>query len=221
VQRRRDAAAGGPGPARSVAFVRRSWPILVALVAASCGDSTPADVAAGATDGSTIAIDSAPAGAEVPPVSSGVEPSVEPDVESGVVPEGFGTIAARVTASDGEVCELCLWLAADVATRGRGLMQVTDLAGYDGMAFRYDDPHTTNFTMRNTVMPLSIAFFGTDGGLLDAFDMAPCLAEPCASYPTPTDFLVAIEVPRGGLPGLGIGAGSSLALLAEGCVPDG
>ena len=134
-----------------------------------------------------------------------------------MVPVGFGTIAARVTAPDGEICELCLWLAADAATRGRGLMHVTDVGGLDGMAFRYDAPHTTSFTMRNTVMPLSIAFFGVDGSFLDAFDMPPCLTEPCPSYPTPADFVVAIEAPDGGLAELGIGAGSTLELLAEGC----
>ena len=71
--------------------------------------------------------------------------------------------------------------------------------------------------MRNTVMPLSIVFFGADGALLDAFDMEPCVAEPCPSYPTPADFVVAIEVPQGGLPDLEIRAGSMLELLAEGC----
>jgi hypothetical protein len=133
------------------------------------------------------------------------------------VPEGFGTIAARVSASDGEMCELCLWLADDAATRARGLMQVTDLGGLDGMAFRYDSPHTTSFTMRNTVMSLSIAFFGAGGGHLAAFDMEPCAGEPCPSYPTPADFVVAVEVPAGGLPELAIAAGSTLELLAEGC----
>ena len=96
-------------------------------------------------------------------------------------------------------------------------MQVTDLGGLDGMAFRYDSPHTTSFTMRNTVMPLSIVFFGADGAHLGEFDMEPCVAEPCPSYPTPADFVVAIEVPQGGLADLGIGAGSVLELLAEGC----
>ena len=62
-------------------------------------------------------------------------------------------------------------------------MQVTDLGGLDGMAFRYDSPHTTSFTMRNTVMPLSIAFFGADGAYLDGFDMEPCVAEPCPLVP--------------------------------------
>ena len=47
--------------------------------------------------------------------------------------------------------------------------------------------------------------------------MEPCVAEPCPSYPTPADFVVAIEVPQGGLADLGIAAGSVLELLAEGC----
>jgi uncharacterized protein len=211
------AAAVARGVARSVAVVRRSWVVLVAVVASSCGDGTPADVATDPID--TAARSAPPTGTAASPVSasSGIEPSVVPGVVPGVVPEGFGTIAARVTASDGEVCQLCLWLADDDAARGRGLMQVTDLDGLDGMAFRYDAPHTTSFTMRNTVMPLSIAFFGLDGVHLDAFDMQPCVAEPCPSYPTPNDFLVALEVPQGGLPELGIGAGSLLELLAEGC----
>ncbi len=192
--------------------------MLLTLVAVSCGgDSTPSDGAD--PERATRPIDvttGAPASEASTLRPTDATTDVPGDVP-GVVPEGFGTIAARVTASDGETCELCLWLAADVAARGRGLMQVTDLGGFDGMAFRYDAPHTTSFTMRNTVMPLSIAFFGADGALLDAFDMEPCVAEPCPSYPTPADFVVAIEVPQGGLPDLEIRAGSVLELLAEGC----
>lgn len=193
----------------------RQWVVLLLLVTASCGgDTTPSDATAD-PDGATRPTDVTTA---APPVSETSEASAPtPAGVPGVVPEGFSTIAARVTASDGATCELCLWLAADDAARGRGLMQVTDLGGLDGMAFRYDDPHTTNFTMRNTVMPLSIAFFGADGVLLGAFDMEPCAAEPCPSYPTPADFVVAVEVPQGGLPDLEIGAGSTLELFAEGC----
>ncbi|HEX4980457.1 MAG TPA: DUF192 domain-containing protein [Ilumatobacteraceae bacterium] len=203
----------------------RSWAALLMLVAAGCGDSTtngvatdPSDRVALPTEATSATTAVSPAPVSPAPVSSGPVSSgdVPTDVPN-VVPEGFGTIAARVSAADGEVCELCLWLADDAATRARGLMQVTDLGGLDGMAFRYDSPHTTSFTMRNTVMPLSIAFFGADGGRLTAFDMEPCAGEPCPSYPTPGDFVVAVEVPAGGLPELAIGAGSTLELLAEGC----
>lgn len=131
-----------------------------------------------------------------------------------VVPEGFGIVPARVTPPDGgSPCEVCLWVADSDELRRRGLMGVTDLGGSDGMAFVYDEPRTTSFTMRNTVMALSIAFYDADGRFLDAFDMEPCRAEPCASYPTPSGFTVAVEVPRGELDELEMVPGSRLELL--------
>ena len=197
--------------------MRRCWVVMLILVASACGNDAPADVADEPGAATTRPSDAPAVSSTTDRTASSATPPASSGAVPGVVPQGFGTIAARVTASDGEICELCLWLADDLATRSRGLMQVTDLGGLDGMAFRYDSPHTTSFTMRNTVMPLSIVFFDADGAHLDEFDMEPCVAEPCPSYPTPTDFVVAIEVPRGGLAGLGIGPGSVLELFAEGC----
>jgi uncharacterized protein len=96
-------------------------------------------------------------------------------------------------------------------------MGVTDLGGRDGMAFVYEQPRTTSFTMRNTLLPLTIVFYGPDGGYLDAFDMEPCTAEPCTSYPTPEGFTVAVEVPQGGAAEVGMVPGSSLTLLTADC----
>jgi hypothetical protein len=129
------------------------------------------------------------------------------------VPVGFATIAGTVDEPDGERCDVCLWLADTADLRGRGLMGVTDLGGLDGMAFVFEQPVTTAFTMRNTLIPLSIAFYGTDGAFLDAFDMVPCESEPCPSYPTPADVAVAVEVPLGGLEALGMVPGSTLTTL--------
>ena len=134
-----------------------------------------------------------------------------------VEPDGFEAVAATVTTADGEVCELCLWLAASQRDRSRGLMGVTDLGRGDGMAFVYDGPNTGSFWMKNTLLPLSIAFFGEDGTFLDAFDMEPCAADPCPLYPTAPDFLVAIEVVEGDLPDLGIAEGSVLRLTDLPC----
>ena len=57
-------------------------------------------------------------------------------------------------------------------------MFVTDLGAADAMAFRYPSPHTGSFWMKNTLMPLSIAFFAPTGEFLDAFDMEPCTGRP-------------------------------------------
>jgi uncharacterized membrane protein (UPF0127 family) len=135
----------------------------------------------------------------------------------GTRPQGFDRVLARVTTAGGELCEVCLWLAATAEQRQRGLMHVTDLGDADGMAFVYEAPHTGAFWMKNTLLPLSIGFYAGDGGYLGTFDMQPCTADPCPSYPTPIDFTVAIETELGRLSELGIGPGSTLELTDLAC----
>lgn len=152
------------------------------------------------------------------PPSAGQTSGVSTDVvtpplgvqSEGVRPEGFESVTLRIFA-DGDggapAHELCVWEAATAAQRTRGLMGVTDLAGRQGMIFVYAEKRSTSFTMRNTLMPLSIAFFDAEGLYLDAFDMEPCGAEPCPTYPTPDGFRVALEVPVGELALWGVGPG--------------
>jgi len=134
-----------------------------------------------------------------------------------VEPAGFESVAATATTATGEVCELCLWSAATPADRSRGLMFVTDLGDADGMAFVYPEPTSTSYWMKNTLMPLSIAFFDADGRYLDGFDMEPCTADPCPTYPTPDGFSVAIEVAQGMAEDLGLTPGSTLTLTTLPC----
>lgn len=146
-----------------------------------------------------------------------VMPDVMPDVVPDVVPEGFDRVRATVTKADGETCDVCLWVAETPEQRARGLMFVTDLGNADGMAFVYPAPRTGTFWMKNTVMPLSIAFFGLGGGYLGEFDMEPCTVDPCPRYRTAADFVVAVETNRGELAEVGIGPASSLELTDIAC----
>lgn len=163
----------------------------------------------------------APESAAVTTTTIVAEPSASDatadDDPGGVRPEGFGRTAAIVTEPDGTECELCLWLADDADQRRRGLMHVTDLGGADGMAFRYGAPHTGNFWMKNTVLPLSIAFFDPSGAYMSEFDMEPCLETSCPRYRTPPYFVIAVETLQSGLPDLGIGPDSTLELLDLPC----
>src|SRR4029077_17723403 len=97
---------------------------------------------------------------------------------AGVGPVGFDTVAARVTAADGATCDVCVWLAQTPEEQQRGLMGVTDLSGADGMLFRFGGPTTVDFWMRDTPLPLSIAFFAEDGTFVSSADMAPCMTGP-------------------------------------------
>lgn len=133
---------------------------------------------------------------------------------------GFGEVAGTVTAPDGTVCSVCLLAAIDEAQRGRGLMEVTDrtLGGYDGMVFVFDEPASGSFWMRNTPMPLSIAYLDVAGRAVDVFDMKPCSDSPsCPGYPPSAPFGFALEVPEGNFEALGLTKGAVLRLTATPC----
>jgi uncharacterized membrane protein (UPF0127 family) len=127
--------------------------------------------------------------------------------------EGFDDIAFRVASPAGGAFEGVAMLADDQATRSRGLMEQTDLRGYDGMIFRFPSATTGRFFMRNTRIPLSIAFFDGDGRFVSSADMEPCPddVDRCPTYGADRPYVHAIEVPLGGLGRLGIGPGSVLS----------
>lgn len=135
-------------------------------------------------------------------------------VEGRTLLRGFGSVAATITAADGTVCEVCLLAAFSSEQRAAGLMYVTDpeLGGHDGMVFRFDADVATGFWMRNTRLPLSIAYFDADGVLVSVADMEPCPDdEPnCPVYAATAPFRYAVEVPQGNLADIGVGgAGGS------------
>jgi uncharacterized membrane protein (UPF0127 family) len=183
---------------------------------ASAGDTVDPAVTGGVVVGDDAAAGTRAAGAD------GVEGT------AAVRPEGFDSVTVRITAADGDECEVCMWLADDVRSRGRGLMGVTDLGGRTGMVFVYPEPATTSFYMYSTPTPLSIAWFAANGSFLAATDMEPCLtadAGECARYGPREPFLTAIEVLRGDLDRLGIGPGATATVVpgtrAADCVASG
>jgi uncharacterized membrane protein (UPF0127 family) len=201
-----------------------SWRVLAAVGAvvvavAACGDDDTA-----LTFGSSAAVPGTVTTTTLVPVTSSSStgpPTTEAaPTTTGVVPEGFGTVAGRVTAADGSTCDVCLWLARTAPDQARGLMGVTDLGGADGIVFQWASPVTGQFWMRDTVMPLSIAFYAANGSFVSATDMDPCLTGPadaCARYSATGPYVNAIEVPKGGLEALLMTAGSNLELMDIGC----
>jgi uncharacterized membrane protein (UPF0127 family) len=126
---------------------------------------------------------------------------------------GFGEVAFRVASGP----ELCALLAQTAAQHSRGLMARTDLAGHVGMLFVFSATSSETFFMRNTPMPLSIAWFDAAGHFVSAADMAPCPDRVgCPTYAAAKPYRYALEVPQGGLGGLGIGSGSTITVGA-GC----
>jgi len=132
---------------------------------------------------------------------------------------GFGETKIKVERA-GSFLEWCLLLAANDAQRARGLMQVTDpkLGGYDGMLFHYHDDVAEDFWMRNTPMPLSIAYVSANGMIVSTADMAPCAdRDDCPNYPPAGPYRFSIEVPQGRLPALGMVEGATISDLEAPC----
>ncbi|HEV3225645.1 MAG TPA: DUF192 domain-containing protein [Acidimicrobiales bacterium] len=154
-------------------------------------------------------------GANNPPDPYVVSPSAPATPSSHAVRTrlaGFGETKISVQLAD-KLMEWCLLLAANDQQRARGLMQVTDpkLGGYDGMLFRYTSDVTESYWMRNTPMPLSIAFVSSGGDLVSTADMEPCADSPnCRNYPAAGPYRLAIEVPQGQLASLGIASGTKV-----------
>lgn len=139
-------------------------------------------------------------------------------VDAAVTPVGFTMVVIEVTRPDGTTEQICVWLADSMDERQRGLMEVTDLAGAEGMWFAYDDTTEGQFWMHDTPLPLSIAFFDADGVFVSAADMEPCLDVPtdgCVRYSAAGPYLHALEVSQGRLDELGIEPGSRLRVTGE------
>lgn len=54
-----------------------------------------------------------------------------------------------------------------------GMMFRTNMAETEGMLFVFSVPHRASFWMRNTLIPLSCAYIGSDGTILEIHDMKP------------------------------------------------
>jgi uncharacterized membrane protein (UPF0127 family) len=83
-----------------------------------------------------------------------------------------------------------------------GLMFVEDLSPLDGMLFVYERERLISHWMKNTLIPLDIAFFDAEGRFVSKTTMVPCLDDDpevgCTTYPAEGPAAFSVEVPAGG-----------------------
>ncbi|WCO67077.1 DUF192 domain-containing protein [Iamia majanohamensis] len=196
--------------------------LLACIVAlgAACGSESVDDAAA-----TTTTTTSAPRATSAAPDTGSLPPVDGPFAPGRTQLPGFGEVQVRIVdGPDGEPIVLCVLLAETPEQRARGLMEVTDadLGGYDGMLFTFDSDRDGGFYMKDTVLPLSIAYLDEDGTTVDTRDMEPCPpeTETCPTYPPSGPYRAALEVPQGGLAPLGLEAGAPARLEQAGaCAP--
>ena len=110
-----------------------------------------------------------------------------------------GTVAAQSAALQtielyAGMHRLTAELAVEPDQRAQGLMGRQSLAEQRGMLFVFDRPGVQCFWMRNTFVPLSIAFLRDDGSIVNIEDMEPLKSDNhCSQEPV----RLALEVNQG------------------------
>lgn len=132
--------------------------------------------------------------------------------------EPFGVTSVRLRPPGGTPVRLAVYDAATAQARARGLMFRTALPSRAGMVFRFPEPSSSGFWMKNTLIPLSIAYFAGDGEILAVLDMEPCPDSPCRHYDPGVEYQGALEVNQGLFERLGVEPGWSID-LPEGLAP--
>jgi uncharacterized membrane protein (UPF0127 family) len=102
-------------------------------------------------------------------------------------------------------------VAATEAARETGLMNRRTMAQHQGMLFVFETSQEYCFWMKNTLLPLSIAFMDETGKVVNTAEMQPMSeANHCAAKPV----RYALEMNQGWFSAKGIKAGSVISGVA-------
>jgi hypothetical protein len=98
-------------------------------------------------------------------------------------------------------------IADDPAEREHGLMKRDTLGADQGMLFVYPDERPRNFWMKDTSLPLSIAYLDAQGRIVRIADMTPF---DTSTVPSVRPAMYALEVNQGWFTRHGVQVGASV-----------
>jgi uncharacterized membrane protein (UPF0127 family) len=146
----------------------------------------------------------------------------EAEAPGTLAPSGpFDVAELTLHGPGGQAVKVPVYVAATAQERRRGLMGRTHLPAGTGMVFLYPEPVREPFYMKDTLIPLEIAFYDAHGKVVRVFDMQPCRAEPCPLYDPGTMFAGALEVNQGFFRQIGLRAGWVVDLPEDLSTPNG
>jgi uncharacterized membrane protein (UPF0127 family) len=122
-----------------------------------------------------------------------------------------GSATVVLETDDGEK-EIEVEIVDTEDERALGLMGRASLPEDAGMIFVYPEPTEGGYWMKNTLIPLSIAFYDVDGRILRILDMEPCRSDPCRVYDPGVRYAGALEVNQGAFERWGVREGDRLEL---------
>lgn len=101
-------------------------------------------------------------------------------------------------------------VARTVAEQSRGLMYRRELGKDAGMIFVYEQPRVLSFWMKNTFVPLTIAWIDSTGTIVGLADMVPQDEHP---HRSPRAASYALEMRRGWFAERGVSVGDKVRQL--------
>lgn len=97
-----------------------------------------------------------------------------------------------------------------------GLMNRDSIPSDAGMIFLFQSRTSAGFWMKDTTIPLSVAFFDVHGKIQRIFDMDPCTKRPCPMYSPGVTYSGALEVNQGAFQKWGVSSGDTVHLTQSG-----
>jgi uncharacterized membrane protein (UPF0127 family) len=107
---------------------------------------------------------------------------------------GLSTQELSIVAASGKQVPIIVEIAKTDDEKETGLMWRKSLATGRGMLFVYDRDGPLSFWMKNTLIPLSIAYIASDGRIINIFDME---AKSLKAVRSTRSARYALEVPQG------------------------
>ena len=177
--------------------------VVVAALVSGC--ARPTDPSADGPSASATA----PSASVTPTRTTAEVPPLHPSVD------GYPAAHIGLRDPDGRLVEgVAVRVAATAAHRAHGLMEVRRLPEGSGMLFVFPDVRDGGFWMKNTLVPLSIAFADADGAVLAILEMVPCTTPQCEVYTPGVEYTYAFEVPAGWFDEVGLSIGWQLDVPA-------
>lgn len=203
---------------------------LVASLLAACGEATSTPASAviiaptAAVSSTAVASTAANVAATTAPASSAPASAIANTIRppTATVPATTASsptvgqarlslAAATVANPDGQLINMQFELARTSQEQEVGLMGRTSLPDDTGMLFIFPNKVRLGFWMKNTLIPLSIAWIDEKGKVLEIQDME---AQSEQTHTPGQEYIWALEVPKGYFAKKGIKAGSIVKFTA-------
>ncbi len=110
--------------------------------------------------------------------------------------------AARISQAQPKLPTITLWIGANELTAevarssteiAAGMMHRTQMAENEAMLFVFRQPHRASFYMRNTRIPLTCAYIGSDGAILETHNMKPLDETPIVAATDQVQYVLEVN----------------------------